>query len=43
MNKSVIWESATRDVSAVLDFCTKIIEQNEEAMNQKQDTGIKME
>ena len=43
INKSVIWESATRDVPAVLDFCTKIIEQNEEAMDQKQDMGIKME
>jgi uncharacterized protein with HEPN domain len=29
MNKAVIWESATRDVPAVLDFCEKIIEQNE--------------
>jgi len=43
MNKSVIWESATRDVPAVLDFCVKIIEQNEEVMDQKQDMGMKME
>ena len=40
MNNSVIWESATRDVPVVLDFCIKIIEQNEEVMDQKQDMGM---
>lgn len=40
MNKSVIWESATRDVPAVLDFCERVIERNEEEMEQNQ--GPKM-
>ena len=42
MNKSVIWESVTRDVPVVLDFCVKIIEQNKEAMDQKQDMGMSL-
>lgn len=29
MNKAVIWESATRDVPAVLDFCDMIIGQSQ--------------
>jgi len=29
MNKAVIWESATRDVPAVLDFCNSILLQHQ--------------
>jgi uncharacterized protein with HEPN domain len=38
MNKSVIWESATRDVPAVLDFCESILMQFDE----EQDSGPTM-
>ena len=30
MNKEVIWESATRDVPAVMDFCDEIIKNHRE-------------
>lgn len=29
MNKSVVWESATRDIPSVLDFCDEILALNE--------------